>query len=340
MMVSAEDLSFIVQGPIVGTLEDPQLYTKRLLKSIRKYFPGAQIILSTWENEDTNGLIYDNLIISKQPDINRLIYEDGSVHFLSVNAQIISTIRGLEIAYRKYSVKVRSDMLFLNNKILSWITKFGEIGEKHRKWRMFKERILTLPTYNYKRNMCFPFNIADWIYAGLTEDLVMLFDIPLLSMDKVVVRDGCEYPYLPDNIGAEQWIWTRCLEKKIPGFSFFGWRCDNKEILQESEISIAQNFILVSARKMGITSQKCGNCGYAALPIFSSGLYTFCEWKRLYNRYGGGKLKFVWNPLEALVYNIIYFLRTYLRKNNNKTYEKIVGTVRQVRSFLEKGIKG
>ena len=41
-MIKSEDISVVVQGAIVSNL------TNNCLKSIRKYLPKAEIILSTW----------------------------------------------------------------------------------------------------------------------------------------------------------------------------------------------------------------------------------------------------------------------------------------------------
>src|SRR4051812_3848818 len=50
--VSPEDISVVVQGPIVGRDHWPpsKRLTERCLASIRHQLPGAEIILSTWRN--------------------------------------------------------------------------------------------------------------------------------------------------------------------------------------------------------------------------------------------------------------------------------------------------
>ena len=50
MQISSKELSVVVQGAV------SPLETISCLKSIRKYLPDAQIILSTWKNSDISEL--------------------------------------------------------------------------------------------------------------------------------------------------------------------------------------------------------------------------------------------------------------------------------------------
>jgi len=65
-MVSAENISFVVQGPVFNKIEtaDQSFSTKDVLTSIRNNFPAAEIILSTWEGTDIRGLDYDKVVYS------------------------------------------------------------------------------------------------------------------------------------------------------------------------------------------------------------------------------------------------------------------------------------
>ena len=52
-MIDSKDISVIVQGPI------NKKETPKCLKSIRKFLPEAEIILSTWQGTDISNLDYD-----------------------------------------------------------------------------------------------------------------------------------------------------------------------------------------------------------------------------------------------------------------------------------------
>ena len=60
-MIDSKDISVVIQGAI-----DP-IETKKCISSIKQYLPGAEIILSTWENSNLEGLEYDHLVLSKDP---------------------------------------------------------------------------------------------------------------------------------------------------------------------------------------------------------------------------------------------------------------------------------
>ena len=60
-MIKSDEISVVVQGAINNK------YTPICLASIRKIFPYATIILSTWKNSKTENLDYDVLIENEDP---------------------------------------------------------------------------------------------------------------------------------------------------------------------------------------------------------------------------------------------------------------------------------
>ncbi len=61
MSVPLQEISVVVQGPVVGASSDPddRQLTRRCLTSIRALLPNAEIILSTWRGSDVSGLQLD-----------------------------------------------------------------------------------------------------------------------------------------------------------------------------------------------------------------------------------------------------------------------------------------
>ena len=328
--VSDKDVSIVVQGPIIGETEKSDRCTYHLLESIRRCFPQAQIILSTWTGEDVSGLDYDLLVQSDQPKSVQ-IYYSGRLHLFTVNHQILSTYKGLKRADRKYAIKVRSDLVFHNNSILLYLDKYKQAGMAFGDWKLFSSRLITLPTYNFRRGMSFPFSVADWIYAGRLTDMLDFFDIPLLDMSGLVMRQTEKYPYLSDNIGAEQYNCVSFIRKHKLQFDFWGWESKDERYQKLSEVFYGQNFVFLPAKRMGVSSQKIGAAGYCAIPVLSSGLYTFCEWKRLFNHYGGGKLCFSYNPIEDIVYKIVYGMRRIVKKHFKELYAAGINKIRKMR---------
>ena len=65
MTISNKNISVVVQGQV----RDGEIEV--CLSSIRKYLPGATIILSTWDGSNVKGLDYDKLILN--------VYTNGSL---------------------------------------------------------------------------------------------------------------------------------------------------------------------------------------------------------------------------------------------------------------------
>ena len=98
VMVDFKEISVVVQGAISGKSTDPEHYqiTKKVLQSIRKYLPGAEIILSTWKGSDVKGLDYDQLVESDDPGAVLLGEYNGVKAFNNLNRQIVSSKAGLD----------------------------------------------------------------------------------------------------------------------------------------------------------------------------------------------------------------------------------------------------
>lgn len=85
-MFDDHQLGVVISGPIIGTMQDKSLFTREACASARTMLPNAEIILSTWENEDVSGLDYDVLVCNKDPGAN-----EGNV-----NRQICSRMGGVK----------------------------------------------------------------------------------------------------------------------------------------------------------------------------------------------------------------------------------------------------
>lgn len=309
-MITSGELSIVVQGPVSGTKNTPNEFTRVCLNTARKFFPGAEIIFSTWKGEDTDGLRFDKIVFSKSPRLEKCLYEDMTEHFVSTNHLLISSQKGLDAATRPYVIKMRSDMAFKSGKCLELMGKYNEYDEDNKEWRVFKQRILTLSQLNPERvNKWFPYSICDWIQAGLREDVVELYNVPLVDIDCIPRREGMKYIYADDYLGAEQYLFHSILERHGLPVELYSRTEGEGDILKKNAVAIAMNMVLLSARKMGVRSLKYPGRMYAIEPALSLGYYTFGEWKELYNHYGGGHLKYTKNIIEQGVYKAVYSLR-------------------------------
>jgi len=131
--ISSRDISFVVQGAI------DRAATPACIQSIRQWYPGAEIVLSTWESADVNDLDYDVLVTSPDPGAYNVMLPGTVTVMGNGNRQIVSTRNGLLKASRKYVVKLRNDIVFSGDK---WLDMWDRFPERFPEWRMFRERVI------------------------------------------------------------------------------------------------------------------------------------------------------------------------------------------------------
>ena len=230
--IDTKDISVVVQGAI------DKINTPICLKSIRKYLPGAEIILSTWEGSDVEGLNYDILVLNEDPGSNGLIRKYPFEHVNNIDRQIISSYNGAKKSSRCYILKLRSDMELKGNNFLKIYEKFYKRTDKS----FFKQRILVNEHVSFEH---LPALLGDWSGFGLREDIIEYYNIPLFA-DKYTyfLKDKninlkpkfadivCRY--LP-----EQWIVMQNIYKYNKNIIF-----DNFYNFTQEHIRITQEFIL------------------------------------------------------------------------------------------------
>ena len=103
------NLTFVIQGAIL--IDDEGVnQTQLLCHSIRKYFPDAVIVLSTWTSQDVSGIDADRVVTQEDPGSG--IRYSNLNQLNNTNRQILSSKLGLLAAQTDLAIKVRSDLLF------------------------------------------------------------------------------------------------------------------------------------------------------------------------------------------------------------------------------------
>jgi len=324
--IDPKEISVVVRGLIVGNdqADEKKKFTKRSLASVRKYLPGAQIILSSWEGSDVSGLDYDDLVLTKPLDGLYTMSPNGKPKLMAVNNQITTSQNGLKKVRGEYTLNMRSDMILAGAGFIDYFIKYNEGGDGE----LFKKKVVVLPTYNPRRPTKYLFNICDWFFFGLTEDIKNLFDIPLMNEDAMRGEKINGYYPWDKNFESEQYIWTTFL-KKYKDINFPYNYYFTEEALKSSEESYARNTIMVPAHKAKIMCLRMPHAGYGAYPILSHGLYTFNEYKKMYNRYNTPRIFYVPNPVEDLLYFIFLDLRLFIKKASPNLYKKIINLIRE-----------
>ncbi len=290
-MINSKDISVIVQGKI-NSVETPQC-----LNSIRKYLPEAEIILSTWEEDDVSGLDYDVLV--KSPDPGTAVMPiKRKLFYNNLNRQLLSTQEGLKKANRKYALKLRSDLILTGDKFLEYFDKFPA---RTNNYNLFRHKVLADVFYTrfcirckkLKNNIPVPFHVSDWWLFGLREDLITYFaDTSLVkepgftdyftlaeNKNKISPYGGATFKFPP-----EQYFCYSCFARNYNDIHMNDAADISESLTEKSRECIINNFIILGYEQSGIYLNKY---------IFSKnknphhyiGLYNFYKYESEYKKY-------------------------------------------------------
>lgn len=286
--MKADEISVIVQGAI------DKNFTPICLKSIRKYLPGAEIILSTWEGSDVDGLDYDELVLNRDPG--------GYKHDFAIynqprstnnfNRQLISTCSGIMKANRKYCMKLRSDIILKSADFLKYWDKF-EVRDS--KYKLFSHRVLCSSLFS-REHSCqngtgfpVPFHPSDFWFFGLLEDLKDYFGDCPRETEKEASDWGFKYPNrLPYTtclwrFSPEQCFCVNWVKKYYPDVQFEDWSDWNPVNIELSNRILYNNFIFLCVEQSGVYSAKHLEAESHTSSI--AGLITYDRFQEQYKNY-------------------------------------------------------
>ncbi|MEI0799645.1 WavE lipopolysaccharide synthesis family protein [Brachyspira intermedia] len=342
--IDTKDISVVVQGGI------DQKYTSDCLKSIRKHLPDSEIILSTWEGSDADGLDYDIIIFNKKIEKN---FIDNEVLNLvnNTNRQIISTQNGIKKASKKYILKLRTDSLLLNNNFLKYFDKFQN---RNKKYIGFKNRVIVPSVYarEYSNDikLCLTFHPSDFYFFGLEEDIKdYLLDVELLKdnelsgfyfkYNNLVPSKNFTWIYAP-----EQYICTSWAIKRFNNIHFHDWSDINYKNYKDSLNILYNNFTFLDLEQSGITNTKHSWAfensdkidGLITYRRFLQRYYELCsnddnseennyDEQAFYINNITGYIDFQTNNINNQMNNINNTINNYLMNNNRKNIFTILG---------------
>lgn len=253
-MISSKDISVVVQGAIdYKTIE-------KCLKSIRKYLPDAEIILSTWKNSDVNGLDYDILIENEDPGaiIHDFVYGVDN----NTNRQLVSTQEGLKVVKNKYILKLRTDFYLKGNNFLNYWDMFPTANINYK---CFNHRVIVASVYSRETSnvngAALPFHPSDFYFFGETEDIKKYFLNTSLMPNEDLANYNYKYPHKKPYLTCtmrytpEQYL---CLSffRQFQTIDFDDWTDWNQENIELSNNLFFSNFIFLGPKESEIYSDK------------------------------------------------------------------------------------
>ena len=280
--IQQKDISVIMQG-----MYDDEL-TPYCISKVRKIIPNCKLLLSTWENSnvDTN-LPIDSLIINKDPGAKT---RDGKMNgkMNNINRQLVSTYNGLKKANTKYALKIRTDFSMHGT---GFIEKFGQFNSYNSKYRIVKERIIcNMFGTRFPRGKYFnlPFHISDFSTFGLLEDLMNLYDIPLVNDEEFnwfkIHKNLKQESFAINRYNAEQSIIISFYRKN--GINI---QCDYYSDLsdyneEQSNKLLVNNFYPIPFGKYGIQPLKKELLAINCIMRYTD-YWTQNEWTKIYKKY-------------------------------------------------------
>ncbi len=272
-IIDAGDIGVVVHGEIKET-------TNETIRSIRKYLPGAQVILSTFDGENADDLDADIVVKSKDPGYCGFIRKYPHEQKNNVNRELVSCRAGAEACSMKYCIVMRSDMMLTGADFLDIYNRVS----KYVTTQSVVSRRIMVEALSTSKSGVTNFGISNWWYMGLTCDLRKLFSADLYK--DVGKRDfKSEYRC---NLMPEQHIaYSFYVNSYNPMLSkFVGLRSvtdDSPELRMEYERFVANNFVCAEFSISKVVLPK-------ALYINNSAAYKYNTsyeyWLKLCRKYG------------------------------------------------------
>lgn len=265
-MIESKDISIVVQGPILSQSKFgiTQKTTQVICERLKKLFPESELILSTWEGESAAGIPYDLALFNSDPGASWFDYYNHD-NLNNCNRLIISTLAGVKAATRKYVLKVRSDLYLVNKKFLKYFSLYPAYNEEYK---FVKSRIISFSMWSIQGHktpvftMHKPFHISDWAYFGYKEDLINLYDVPLIEEPKF--SQWFLDKFKPFHDVAPHVLWKMPPEQHITSSFFKKFThidfehtadTDNKNIERSSKL-IMNNFLVLDQTQFFFISLK------------------------------------------------------------------------------------
>lgn len=251
-MVENKDITFVIQGPFIDRKDRLRLSTEDCINSIRKYFPQSKIIYSLSGSIKNNNIykIVDRLILPE--DTGSLVcgkLPNGDYKIENINRQINGVSKALKLVTTRYVVKFRSDFTVSSDKIKNILEKI----EKSTAGR-FEKRVCVASTYSMhtlfipsKGFYKVPFHISDFLFIGLTNDVIKYWDGDLLKPDERIFDSFYSIPNVEQRLGYRFYNKYN-LAPKVPDTC-----CCSKRYFNYSNKLVMEDFIFLSFNCLGVS---------------------------------------------------------------------------------------
>ncbi|GAD64468.1 WavE lipopolysaccharide synthesis family protein [Aquipseudomonas alcaligenes] len=242
--VPSELISVVIQGPLHRSLA-PARGIDACISSVRAHLPHAEIIVSTWVDEDLEGIEADIVVTSADPGV--LLDFNSNRH--NTNRQIVSTLTGIRAASRKHVLKLRSDHILTGSQIAVMGAYDSLVPAPDRLLR----QPITVTTLFIRNPAKVPllFHLSDLVQFGAREDMLEFWGQRLRLQHEVFAKEPYKNPignfvgYSAMRMTPEQCLMLGFMAKKGFDISLETPGEISPELVRLSDKLLAENFTVL-----------------------------------------------------------------------------------------------
>ncbi|HCF9865406.1 TPA: WavE lipopolysaccharide synthesis [Pseudomonas aeruginosa] len=242
--VDSIEISVVIQGPLYRAMA-PARGIDACIASVRRHLPHAEIIVSTWADEELSGIDADVVITVADPGV--LLDFNGNRH--NTNRQLASTLTGIRAASRSHILKLRSDHILTGSNI----AVMGSYDPRIPLTARLLRQPITVTTLFMRNPVKVPllFHLSDLIQFGTREDMLGFWDQKLRLQEEVFAPSPYKNPignfvgYSAMRMTPEQCFMLGFIRKK--GYDIYLQTPGDisRELVELSERLLSENFTVL-----------------------------------------------------------------------------------------------
>lgn len=242
--VDSRHISVVIQGPLYRALA-PARGIDACISAVRRHLPHAEIIVSSWADENLSGIDADVVMTAADPGV--LLDFNGNRH--NTNRQLVSTLAGIRAASRSHILKLRSDHLLTGSNI----AMMGAYAPSVPLTARLLSHPITVTTLFIRNPAKVPllFHLSDLVQFGTLEDMLGFWDQELRHQEEVFAPSPYKNPignfvgYSAMRMTPEQCLMLGFIRKRGYDISLQTPGEISPELVELSERLLSENFTVI-----------------------------------------------------------------------------------------------